>query len=213
MAKQDCVPLEQSASDYGDYTAYAGNIEAIRATGLIPDGTPMPEDMPKGKRGVRWLDSEGRRCVLSRWRAGLYRLCIYRTAEELASRQRARHLESRRKQIEDELQKLTVSESDYRKEVSQRLELYLRLLGPIMFATNGGGKPWQVESELYRSDVHYSQQHFEEFVKLVKKMRKFVKTAPIVRNVTQISTLRKELVALGDSDYQAFRLRLGIASA
>lgn len=99
--------------EYCDYQRYVGTRADLIATGVVSSDRPLPgEDGSTGRRGERFIDANGRRCVVSKWAhprhlPQTFCVRVYRTPAELAAieaerqtKERDRHAAEARKRQE-----------------------------------------------------------------------------------------------------------------
>ena len=109
---------------HGDSLGLVGARDSLRASGLIPTGTPFPDEC-KAPRGVRWRNGENRRFVLSKGdgTADHFRLVVHALPEEKRARANKRRVDQEVKEIDRELRALDLTETEFRAQLERHVLL------------------------------------------------------------------------------------------
>jgi len=109
-------PAGFECMDFGDGdVSHFGTREALLEVGLLPVGCPMLGEQP-GRRGVRWLDEQGMRCVLSKHGAArqrTYTLTRHPTKAEKTSLRYSDRTQKRLAETDARLAEIDVSEEAF----------------------------------------------------------------------------------------------------
>lgn len=117
-------PCGLEVRDHGDSLGLVGARDQLKASGLIPPGTPFPDEC-KAPRGVRWRNSEQRRFVLSKGdgTADHFRLVVHALPEEKRAMANTRRIDQEVKEIDQELRALDLTETEFRAQLERHILL------------------------------------------------------------------------------------------
>lgn len=173
---------------YGDSLGLLGARDSLRASGLIPTGTPFPDEC-KAPRGVRWRNGENRRFVLSKGdgTAGHFRLVVHALPEEKRARANKRRVDQEVKEIDRELRALDLTETEFRAQLERHI-----LLGWTACQNDlQSGHAWA-----YAPGIAHA------IAEKVDEIRTLLRVGAVSHHPGRILTLRMHKAALSDSGLQ-----------
>ena len=181
-------PCGLEVRDHGDSLGLVGARDQLKASGLIPPGTPFPDEC-KAPRGVRWRNSEQRRFVLSQgWGpADHFRLVVYALHEEKRARANTRRIDQEVKEIDRELRALDLTEAEFRAQLERHI-----LLGWTACQNDlQHGHAWA-----YAPGIAHA------VAEKVDEIRTLLRVGAVSHHPGRILTLRMHKAALSDSGLQ-----------
>lgn len=177
--------------NYGDSIAFCGTKEALRQTGLIPQGTLFPDEC-EARRGVRWRNNTGRRFILSKgWgQAGTFRLTIFATPEEKRQMNHTARVAREVEALDKSLQSIDITEHEFRESARRLLLAFWR----AALRDNGlGQEVWAYSPEVLES----MQEHFGEIQSLLS-------FGAVVRKTEALNALKARRAALQNDQLQSW---------
>ncbi|MFC3686102.1 hypothetical protein [Hydrogenophaga luteola] len=173
---------------YGDSLGLLGARDSLRASGLIPPGTPFPDEC-KAPRGVRWRNSEQRRFVLSKGdgTADHFRLVVHALPEEKRARANKRRVDQEVKEIDRELRALDLTETEFRAQLERHI-----LLGWTACQNDlQQGHAWAYAPGI----AHAIEEKVDE-------IRTLLRVGAVTRRPEQVNALKNRKAALQDASLQ-----------
>lgn len=176
--------------DYDDYVSFCGTRDALRSSGLVPNGTMFPDEC-NAKRGVRWRSSTGRRFVLSKgWGpTGTFRLTIFATPVEKRQMSNARRVAIEVEAIDRSLRSMDISEQEFRESMRRFIPAGWRAVrdqGTLQ-------ETWEYSPEVMSA----LQDRFNDIHALLT-------TGEVVRKPDSVNALKARKAALQDGRLQSW---------
>ena len=199
MAPAAVAPQNLAVSDYSESIRYYGTRDQLVAAALV--GAEQSFVAQPGKHGVRFVNQQGQRVVISKWKTpGTFCLCIHRTQAQREARRREHAAAQRLAEIDEALRWHDVPQAAYRQEVRDLLGGCMWALWQRMFTYTKGGSP---------NDAHVGAWSFGKEAEGAMRehweaLRKVIEHVPLTRDDARGAALRKERAALTDGEFQRF---------
>jgi hypothetical protein len=181
---------------------YIGTREKLVEHGLVPADVPFPGDIP-GKKGSRFVNAEGRKCSMSKWRPGVFRLDVQFTYEQQAEARHLEEAERNAKKIAAKIERLDITQEDYQQRLVNFLNTMFNELIGMMFRERPTGEEVSGEFPFY-----YSTSLHGDMAMHYSGIRQLIDHSPIYPDSALSASLKAELAAKSDSSFQSMMARI-----
>jgi hypothetical protein len=188
-------------NDWENIVTHEGTREQLIYSGHVPNGI-FPGD-PMSPRYPRYVNSEGRTCLVSKHKDRF--MVKVRTTDDEREARRAVEREAqdrarRIRELESTIHSGDLSELELRMVAKRLLSVLFHGLSNVMCATTWDGKPTSTAKNI----CHYPATVHDEFGECYHRMLEVIETTSIVRSTEALEALKRERAALLDESFQSF---------